>query len=65
MSGTLNIAKGVANTSIGQAKQVTGWLIGSNRLYSAGKAQEIQGLAQKSIGHATRAVSAIMRRKPA
>lgn len=50
MSSTTDKIKGVANDAIGNIKQGIGKVVGSDKLQAEGKAQEVKGDIQKSVG---------------
>jgi uncharacterized protein YjbJ (UPF0337 family) len=50
MSGTTDKIKGIANETIGKAKQGIGEVVGSPRLQGEGAIQEAQGHGQKAVG---------------
>jgi uncharacterized protein YjbJ (UPF0337 family) len=55
MSGTSDKAAGVANETIGKAKQGISGAVGSDKMKSDGAAQEAKGDAQKAVGDAKNA----------
>jgi uncharacterized protein YjbJ (UPF0337 family) len=55
MSGTTDKIKGIANETIGKAKQGIGEATGSDRLQGEGALQEAKGHAQKAVGDAKNA----------
>ncbi|HYJ86622.1 MAG TPA: CsbD family protein [Pyrinomonadaceae bacterium] len=56
MSSTTDKVKGVANEAIGKAKAGIGNATGDTKLQGEGKAQEIKGDIQKTVGNAKDAV---------
>ncbi len=50
MGSTSDKIKGVANNAIGNIKQGVGKVVGSDKLRAEGKAQEVKGDIQKSVG---------------
>jgi uncharacterized protein YjbJ (UPF0337 family) len=56
MSSTTDKASGLANETIGKAKQGIGKALGSDKLQGEGAAQELKGDAQKTLGDAKGAV---------
>ena len=55
MSGTSDKAAGVANETIGKAKQGIGNAVGSDKMKNEGAAQEVKGDAQRAVGDAKNA----------
>lgn len=47
---TSDQAVGAAKTAAGTVKKITGDLVGNPRLQATGKAQQIEGRAQRKIG---------------
>lgn len=56
MSSTTDKIKGVTNEAIGKAKAGIGNATGDTKLQGEGKAQEIKGDVQKTVGNAKDAV---------
>ena len=56
MSSTTDKIKGVTNEAIGKAKAGIGSATGDTKLQGEGKAQEIKGDVQKTLGNAKDAV---------
>jgi uncharacterized protein YjbJ (UPF0337 family) len=56
MGSTADKASGVANETIGKAKQGIGNVVGSDKLAAEGAAQEVKGDAQKAVGNAKAAI---------
>jgi uncharacterized protein YjbJ (UPF0337 family) len=56
MSSTTDKANGLANETIGKAKQGIGKALGLDKLQGEGAAQELKGGAQKALGDAKGAV---------
>ncbi|MBE7220458.1 MAG: CsbD family protein [Caulobacteraceae bacterium] len=52
MSSTTDKLKGLANEAVGNVKQAAGQATGNDRLVAAGKAQELKGEAQRTVGEA-------------
>lgn len=52
MSSTSDKASGLANEAIGNIKQGVGKLVGSEKLQTEGKLQEIKGEGQQALGDA-------------
>ncbi|MCE4226598.1 CsbD family protein [Methylobacterium sp. C25] len=52
MSSTTDKIKGLANEAAGNVKQGVGKVTGSEKLQAEGKAQELKGEAQKTLGDA-------------
>ena len=52
MSSTTDKIKGVANEAMGKAEAGIGNLTGDTKLQGEGKAQEIKGDVQKTVGNA-------------
>lgn len=50
MSSTTDKIKGLANEAVGNIKQGVGNVTGNDKLVAEGKAQELKGEAQKTIG---------------
>ncbi|WP_082557793.1 CsbD family protein, partial [Methylobacterium sp. Leaf361] len=50
MSSTTDKIKGLANEAVGNVKQATGKATGNDKLVAEGKAQELKGEAQKTVG---------------
>ncbi|MCJ2073196.1 CsbD family protein [Methylobacterium sp. J-030] len=50
MSSTTDKLKGLANEAVGNVKQAAGKATGNDRLVAEGKAQELKGDAQKTVG---------------
>ncbi|ACB79228.1 MULTISPECIES: CsbD family protein [Methylorubrum] len=50
MSSTTDKIKGLANEAAGNVKQGLGKVTGNDRLVAEGKAQELKGEAQKTVG---------------
>lgn len=55
MGATTDKIKGVANETIGKAKQGIGEVTGSERLQGEGAVQEIKGKGQQALGDAKQA----------
>ncbi|MGJ5040253.1 MULTISPECIES: CsbD family protein [unclassified Bradyrhizobium] len=55
MGATTDKIKGVANETMGKAKQGIGEATGSERLQGEGAVQEIKGKGQKALGDAKQA----------
>ncbi|WP_315738416.1 MULTISPECIES: CsbD family protein [unclassified Bradyrhizobium] len=55
MGATTDKIKGVANETIGKAKQGIGEATGSERLQGEGAVQEIKGKGQQALGDAKKA----------
>jgi uncharacterized protein YjbJ (UPF0337 family) len=49
-SSTQDKAQGTAKTMVGSSKDITGKLLGNQRLQAAGKMEKIEGQAQKEVG---------------
>ena len=56
MSSTTDKIKGVANETLGKAKQGIGDVSGNDKLKAEGAAQELKGKAQGTVGDAKSAV---------
>ena len=52
MSSTTDKLKGLANEAVGNVKQAAGKATGNDKLVAEGKAQELKGEAQKTVGDA-------------
>ncbi|RVU18673.1 CsbD family protein [Methylobacterium oryzihabitans] len=52
MSSTTDKIKGLANEAVGNVKQGIGNLTGDEKLKAEGKAQELKGEGQKTVGDA-------------
>jgi uncharacterized protein YjbJ (UPF0337 family) len=50
MSSTTDKIKGLANEAVGNVKQAAGKATGNDKLVAEGKAQELKGEAQKTVG---------------
>ncbi|MBE7247457.1 MAG: CsbD family protein [Actinomycetospora chiangmaiensis] len=50
MSSTTDKLKGLANEAVGNVKQAAGKATGNDKLVAEGKAQELKGEAQKTVG---------------
>ena len=50
MSSTTDKIKGLANEAVGNVKQAAGKATGNDKLVAEGKAQEVKGEAQKTVG---------------
>ncbi|MBB2961055.1 CsbD family protein [Methylobacterium sp. R2-1] len=50
MSSTTDKIKGLANEAVGTIKQGVGNATGNDKLVAEGKAQELKGEAQKTVG---------------
>ncbi|MCJ2137003.1 CsbD family protein, partial [Methylobacterium sp. J-026] len=50
MSSTGDKIKGLANEAVGNVKQAAGKATGNDKLVAEGKAQELKGEAQKTVG---------------
>ena len=50
MSSTTDTIKGLANEAVGNLKQGVGKVTGNDTLVAEGKAQELKGEAQKTVG---------------
>ncbi|URD34630.1 CsbD family protein [Methylobacterium tardum] len=50
MSSTTDKIKGTANEAVGNVKQAAGKATGNDKLVAEGKAQELKGEAQKTVG---------------
>ncbi|MGE7417664.1 CsbD family protein [Methylobacterium tarhaniae] len=50
MSSTTDTLKGLANEALGNVKQGVGKVTGDDRLVAEGKAQELKGEAQRTVG---------------
>ncbi len=50
MSSTTDKLKGLANEAVGNIKQTVGNATGNDKLVAEGKAQELKGEAQKTVG---------------
>lgn len=55
MSGTTDKIKGMANETVGKAKQGIGEMTGSDKLKAEGAVQEAKGDAQQAMGDAKNA----------
>lgn len=53
-------ASGIANETIGKAKQGIGNVVGSDKLKAEGAAQELKGDAQKAVGAAKAGVKEVV-----
>ena len=62
MSSGIEFLKGCANTLIGLAKQMTGWLLGSSELVRSGRCQLDKGRAQFAWGREERVREKALRR---
>ncbi|WP_342149915.1 CsbD family protein [Methylorubrum sp. SB2] len=52
MSSTTDKLKGLANEAVGNIKQGIGNATGNDKLVAEGKAQELKGETQKTVGEA-------------
>ena len=52
MSSTTDKIKGLANEAVGNVKQAAGKATGNDKLVAEGKAQELKGEAQQTVGKA-------------
>ncbi|GJE40429.1 CsbD family protein [Methylobacterium persicinum] len=52
MSSTTDKLKGLANEAVGNVKQGVGNMTGNDKLKAEGKAQELKGETQKTVGDA-------------
>ncbi|GJE37120.1 CsbD family protein [Methylobacterium persicinum] len=52
MSSTTDKLKGLANEAVGNVKQAAGKATGNDKLVVEGKAQELKGEAQRTVGEA-------------
>ncbi|MFK5599799.1 CsbD family protein [Methylobacterium sp. HMF5984] len=52
MSSTTDKIKGLANEAVANVKQGVGNVTGNDKLVAEGKAQELKGEAQKTVGDA-------------
>ena len=50
MSSTTDKIKGLVNEAVGNVKQAAGKATGNDKLVAEGKAQELKGEAQKTVG---------------
>jgi uncharacterized protein YjbJ (UPF0337 family) len=50
MSSTTDKIEGLANEAVGNVKQAAGKATGNDKLVAEGKAQELKGEAQKTVG---------------
>ncbi len=50
MSSTTDKIKGLTNEAVGNVKQAAGKATGNDKLVAEGKAQELKGEAQKTVG---------------
>ncbi|MEE7450239.1 CsbD family protein [Methylobacterium radiotolerans] len=57
MSSTTDKLKGLANEAVGNVKQAAGKATGNDKLVAEGKAQELKGEAQKTVGDVKDGVS--------
>ena len=52
MSSTTDKLKGLANEAAGNIKQSVGKVTGNEKLQAEGKAQEVEGKTQRTVGEA-------------
>lgn len=52
MSSTTDKLKGLANEAVGNVKQAAGSVTGNDKLVVEGKAQELKGETQRTVGEA-------------
>lgn len=60
MSSTTDKIKGLANEAVGNVKQAAGKATGNDKLVVEGKAQELKGEGQRTVGEAKDGVKSVV-----